>query len=91
MTGTNLSGQRVNPVLLTNTLFRCLGEMLEAHARNMRAEGLNEDAVRWGVDRYRGQLLEQMLRLVITNGPEWFGGDDWVAALEAFPTSGLSH
>ena len=43
------------------------------------------------VERYRGQLLEQLLRLVIKNGPEWFGGGERCEAVEALPSSGVSH
>jgi hypothetical protein len=44
-----------------------------------------------GVARYRGQLLEQLLKLVIKNGPEWFGGGEWHALLAALPSPGVSH
>jgi hypothetical protein len=91
MTSTNLSGRRVDPRLLTTAIFGCVDEMLETHARNVRADGRDEESVRRAVERYRGQLLEQFLRAVITNGPDWFGGDDWGAAPEALPASGVSH
>ena len=43
------------------------------------------------VECYRSQLLAQLLKIVITNGPGWFGGDDWRAVLEALPDLGVSH
>jgi hypothetical protein len=81
----------VDPVLLDRALFKFLDEQLEIHARDLRAGGATEDAVSRGVARYRGQLLEQLLKLVIKNGPEWFGGGEWQAVLAALPSTGVSH
>jgi hypothetical protein len=91
MTSTNLSGQPVDPQLLTAAIFRCVDEMLETHTQNVRADGCDEESVRRAVQRYRGQLLEQFLRIVIKNGHDWFRRGDLGAALEAFPTSGVRH
>ena len=55
------------------------------------SRGANEDTISWGVERYRLQLLEQLLKMVIRNGPEWFGGREWRAMLDAVPSSGVSH
>jgi hypothetical protein len=81
----------VNPVLLDRALFKFLDERLEIHARALRGGGATEDTVARGVERYRGQLLEQCLKMVIRNGPEWFGGGEWRVVLEALPSSGVSH
>jgi hypothetical protein len=83
--------RHVNPVLLDRALFKFLDERLEIHARDLRADGAPEDSASGAVERYRGQLLEQLLRLVIKNGPEWFGGGERCEAVEALPSSGVSH
>jgi hypothetical protein len=83
--------RNVNPVLLDCALFKFLDERLEIHARDLRAGGATEDSVSRGVERYHGQLLEQLLKMVIRNGPEWFGGPEWGAMLDALPRSGVSH
>jgi hypothetical protein len=62
--------RHVNPVLLERALFKFLDERLDIHARDLRAGGANEDTVAGGVARYRGQLLEQFVKMVIRNGPE---------------------
>ena len=62
--------RHVNPVLLERALFKFLDERLDIHARDLRAGGANEDTVAGGVERYRGQLLEQFVKMVIRNGPE---------------------
>jgi hypothetical protein len=86
-----MSHRNVNPVLLDRALFKFLDERLEIHAQDLRAGGANEDTINQGVEHYRGQLLEQLLKLVIRNGPEWFGGREWRAMLDALPRSGVSH
>jgi hypothetical protein len=80
----------VNPTLLSSVLFRFIDEQLEEHAAALRAHGCAEDTVARGVERYRGQLAEQALRLVIQNGPDWFGCDE-SPGLETLPTSGVAH
>ena len=82
--------RHVNPVLLDRALFKFLDERLEIHARDLRAAGdggLRKRRRR----RYCGQLLEQFLKLVIQNGPEWFGGGERCEPVEALPSSGVSH
>src|SRR4051794_36326814 len=59
-------------------------------AKAFIGDGFDEDAVRQSLDRYRGQLLEQMLKLVIANAPGWFACDE-DAPFEAFPTSAVTH
>ena len=81
----------VNPVLLDRALSRFVDERLEIHAQDLRAGGANEDTISRGVEHYRGQLLEQLLKMVIRNGPEWFGGREWRAMLDALPSSAVSH
>jgi hypothetical protein len=84
-------GRNVNPVLLDRALSKFVDERLEIHAHDLRVGGANEDTINRGVEHYRVQLLEQLLKMVIKNGPDWFGGDDWGAVLEALPKSGVSH
>ena len=48
-------------MLLEGALFTFLEERLNIHARDLRAGGANEDTVAGGVERYRGQLLEQFV------------------------------
>ncbi len=83
--------RNVNPVLLDRVLFTFLDERLETHARDLRAEGATEGTIERAVECYRSQLLSQLLKIVIKNGPDWFGGDDWRAVLEALPSAGVSH
>jgi hypothetical protein len=85
----NLSGGRVNPTLLSSALFRFIDEQLEEHAAALRVNGCTDAAIAGGVERYRGQLAEQALRLVIQNGPDWWPALD--PALEGMPTSGVAH
>ena len=86
-----IGGRTVNPVLLDRALSKFVAERLEIHARDLRAVGATDDTIDRGVERYRGQLLSQLLAMVIRNGPDWFGGDDWRAMLEALPDLGVSH
>ena len=58
-------GRNVNPVLLDRALFKFIDERLEMHAGDLRAGGATEDTISRGVERYRAQLLEQCLKLVI--------------------------
>jgi hypothetical protein len=81
--------RNVSPVLLDRALFKFVDEQLETHAHDLRAGGATEDSVGRGVERYRGQLLEQLLKLVIRHAPEWFGGGEWDAL--ALPSPGVSH
>ena len=84
-------GRNVNPVLLDRALFKFLDERVEIHARDLRADGATDGTIERAVERYRAQLLGQLLKMVIKNGPDWFGGDDWRTALEALPDFGVSH